>query len=570
MDRPKRDESQAGGASTGHQGDTTTASTTDRLANPDDIERQREREAAHQEAVSELQWTESPENSGGPQAPSTAGATSHANANAHATTRPKQHKHTAERPGKLHTRVPSYRGRQHHNAPPKLISRKSYHHPISDDSNTTARQAHRRAHSDVRLAAGEALPADIKRNRSHQDIAKRNKSFDKPRVPATKSRSHAGSPTDRPTQSELARNRTGSEEDADDDEWVDDSANASTNASPYPRTPREPQKHPRVTALSPIDSGKTPSTPTADRDLAQHKEYLTSRLLHRVSSQNAPPQVSSTMASAPRSLRGSPGTPISQDSTAPATPNMVSGGEEDEGLTSRFLTRPGSTFAREGSFFNNGSSTTAGRSLDDSALRRPRSMTELNRDELGRRRDSSTGDNSERSSRRRAPPAEISRTQQKLNLQRASSVMDPQPLNPAPSMMGSATTLVGLPAAGYDGTPARDPRLPRLLEKAGMEYRVVRRYQNPILRSMSRLEKLPGWETPRETSRGGHVRNSSLPPLRNDGVRPATPMRAQSSRGNVRNGLVGGDGLPGKDENAAVAAALRNLWEKPLDLSASQ
>lgn len=562
MDRPKQEKSQAGGAPTG---DTTTASPTDRLANPHDIERQGE---TAQEASS-LQWTESPEGPG-PQPPST---TTGAANNAHATTRQKQHKYTAERPGKLHTRVPSYRGKQHHNAPPKLISRKSYHHPEESHTATTARQAHRRAHSDVKLAPGDLLPADIKRNRSHQDVAKRNRSFDKPRAPApaTKSRSHAGSPTDRPIPSELTGSRTGGEDDADDDEWVDDSANASTNASPYPRTPREPQKHPRVAALSPIDSGKTPSTPSGERDISQHKEYLTSRLLHRASSHGAPPQVSSTMASAPRSHRNSPDTTISQDSTAPATPNAVSGGEEDEGLTSRFLTRPGSTFAREGSFFTNGSPAIAGRSLDDPGLRRPRSMTELNRDELGRRRDVSTGENSERGNRRRGPPAEISRTQQKLNLQRASSVMEPQPLNPAPSMMGSTATLVGIPASGYDGTPARDPRLPRLLEKAGMEYRVVRRYQNPILRSMSRLEKLPGWDAaPRETSRGGHLRNSSLPPLRNDGVRPATPMRAQSSRGNVRNGVVGGETLPGRDGNAAVAAALRNLWEKPLDLSASQ
>ncbi|KAL2104787.1 hypothetical protein VUR80DRAFT_9639 [Thermomyces stellatus] len=565
MDGPEREESQAGDAPAG---DTAAAPTStpapDQLANP--VEAEREKKAAH--VASESQWTESPEDTG-PQPPSTTAAPQ---ANPHTTTRPKQHKHTAERPGKVHTRVPPYRGRQHHNVPPKpkLVSRRSYHHP--EESHPTTRHGHRRAHSDIKLV-GEPLLADIKRDRSHQDVARRDRSFDKLRAPAagTKSRSHAGSPTGHPTRSEGATNPAeGDGNDDDDGEWVDESVNASTNASPYPRTPREPEKPPRVAALSPVQSGKTPSMSSADRDIAQHKEYLTSRLLHRVSSQNAPPQVSSAMASAPRSHRNSPDTTISQDSTAPATPNVVSGGEEDEGLTSRFLTRPGSTLAREGSFFGNGRPATAGRSLDDPALRRPRSMTELKHGDPAHRRDAPTGEKSERSHRRRAPPAEISRTQQKLNLQRASSAMEPQPLNPAPSMMGSGATLVGIPAPGYDGTSARDPRLPRLLEKAGMEYRVVRRYQNPMLRSILRLEKLPGWDAQQEVSRGGHARNSSLPPLRYDDARPSTPQRAQSSRGTATNGLVGGEGVSGRNEDTAVAVALRNLWEKPLDLSASQ
>lgn len=558
----ERQESHARGAATGY---TSTASTTpaaDQLANTNGADRQRE--GAH--AAAAAQGTDSSANPG-LQPPSTAAAPP---ANAPATTRPKQHKHTAERPGKLHTRVPSYRGKQHHNAPPKLISRRSYHHQEdAQPTHTTSRHTHRRAHSDIKLV-GDDPSANLIRNRSHQDVAKRNKSSDKLRAPgATKSRSHAGSPTGEPAQSALARRRDDEgEEDVDDDEWVDDSANASTTASPFPRTPREPPKHPRASALSPVEAGGTPSMSSADRDIAHHKEYLTSRLLRRVPSQNVPPQVSAAMASAPRSHRNSPDTTISQDSTAPATPNAVSGGEEDEGLTSRFLTRSGSTFTREGSFYTSAAPAIAGRSLDDAALRRPRSMMDLARDDTSPRRDASEGETSQRRTRRRAPPAEISRTQQKLNLQRASSAIDPQPLHPAPTMMGPAAALAGVPSSGYDGV-ARDPRLPRLMEKTGMEYRVVRRHQNPVLRSVARLEDVPGWDAHR-TPRGVHARNSSLPPLRDGGARPATPLRTQSSRGLARGGLVGGEGLLRREGDAAVAAALRNLWEKPLDLSASQ
>lgn len=475
--------------------------------------------------------------------------------------------------------MPSYKGKQHYAAPPaKLISRRSYHHDEPQATKDTSRHVHRRAHSDAKLVHN-AAPAPLKRNRSHQDVAKRNKSLDKLRAPAAgaKARPHAGpGPSDQhsPVQygSEGDRDGDGDEDEDDEDEWVDDSA----NASPYPRTPREPPppRHPRTAALSPVPSGRTPSVSSADRDIAQHKEYLTSRLLRRIPSQNAAPRVSSAMASAPRSHRNSPDT-ISQDSTAPATPNAVSGGEEEEGLTSRFLTRPESTFGREGSFYTHDPALTAGRSLDDTGgLRRPRSMTELSREDSASRRDASAGESSEGRNRRRAPPAEISRTQQKLNLQRASSVIEPQPMAPTPSMIGSAATLVGMPAPGYDGGSGRDPRLSRVMEKTGMEYRVVRRYQNPLLRSVSRLEDVPGWAGQRGVPRG-HARNSSLPPLRDGGSRPSTPLRAQTSRGGprellVREGIASGDGGVRRGGDGGVAAALRNLWEKPLDLSASQ
>ena len=561
MDRPPRESSPVRGPSSGH---TTTAvapttSAPGQIASLHEADRQAQRGG---DAATATQALESPSNTG----PT---ATAPNTNNPPPTARPKQHKHLAERPGKLHTRVPSYKGKQHY-AAPKLVSRRSYHHDESQaNKDSSSRHLHRRAHSDAKLVHN-AAPAPLSRN----------KSVDKLRAPAAggKPRPHAGpgpSSDQHPSAVQYGpegdRNGNGDEDDDDEDEWVDDSA----TASPYPRTPREPPppRHPRTAALSPVPSGGTPSVSSADRDIAQHKEYLTSRLLRRIPSQNAAPTVSAAMASAPRSHRNSPDT-ISQDSTAPATPNVVSGGEEEEGLTSRFLTRPESTFGRDGSFYTHDPALTAGRSLDDAAaLRRPRSMTELSREDSARR-DASAGESSEGRSRRRGFPAEISRTQQKLNLQRASSVIEPQPPAAAPSMIGSTATLVGMPTPGYDGVSGRDPRLSRVMEKTGMEYRVVRRYQNPLLRSVSRLEDVPGWAGQRVVPRPGHARNSSLPPLRDEGSRPSTPLRAQTSRGGPRELLgregINGDGARRGNGDGGVAAALRNLWEKPLDLSASQ
>lgn len=571
MDRPPRESSPVRGPPPGH----TTAAAAPTTSAPSQLAslHEAERQAQRGDAATATQAPESPSNSG-PQPPT---ATAPNANNPPATARPKQHKHLAERPGKLHTRVPSYKGKQH-NAAPKLISRRSYHHDEPQATKDTSRHIHRRAHSDAKLVH-HAAPAPLTRNRSHQDVAKRNRSVDKLRAPATggKPRPHAGpgpsSDQEPPVQYGLEGDRDGDGDgdgDDDEDEWVDDSA----NASPYPRTPREPPppRHPRTAALSPVQSGRTPSAASVDRDIAQHKEYLTSRLLRRAPSQNAAPRLSPAMASAPRSHRNSPDT-ISQDSTAPATPNAVSGGEEEEGLTSRFLTRPESTFGREGSFYTQHPSLTAGRSFDDApGLRRPRSMTELSREDSGHR-DASAGESSEGRNRRRVAPAEVSRTQQKLNLQRASSVIDPQPMAAAPSMIGSAATLVGMPAPGYDGGSGRDPRVSRVMEKTGMEFRVVRRYQNPLLRSVTRLEDVPGWAGQRGVPRGGHARNSSLPPLRDGGSRPSTPMRSQTSRGGPRE-LLGREGISGdgarRGGDGGVAASLRNLWEKPLDLSASQ
>ncbi|KAK6834390.1 hypothetical protein PG989_002755 [Apiospora arundinis] len=135
-----------------------------------------------------------------------------------------------------------------------------------------------------------------------------------------------------------------------------------------------------------------------------------------------------------------------------------------------------------------------------------------------------------------------------------------------------------------------------------MEYLVVRRYQNPIARSITRLRQLPGanktQNIPKQNGTYGsmHSRKPSsvagLGSARHSFVdtngsvsrsRPDAPRRAQSIRTIKTNGAnssfeaedeVAHEGLSGTsyadDDSEGITTLLRNLWEKNLDLSASQ
>lgn len=220
-----------------------------------------------------------------------------------------------------------------------------------------------------------------------------------------------------------------------------------------------------------------------------------------------------------------------------------------------------------------------------------------------------------------AQPAEKSRTQQKLNLQRASSTLEPNPHHLPHHQGPAASPLVG--GAGYD---TRDPRVGKLLDRAGMEYMVVRRYQNPVARSLVRLSHIPGAEKSRRIplpngGSPGHAkrhsdyaavgaaarlsqsyreRGTSRPGSSAAAVggidsdrhqqqsKPGPPRRSWSSiRANGANSSVetddgggrrlhgGGEGLSGASlvdggEDDGTLALLRNMWEKNMDLSASQ
>ena len=192
-----------------------------------------------------------------------------------------------------------------------------------------------------------------------------------------------------------------------------------------------------------------------------------------------------------------------------------------------------------------------------------------------------------------APSAETSRTQQKLNLQRASSVMEPgQAISGGGGGVG-ASPLIGVGGPGFDGGNSRDPRIGKLLERTGMEYLVVRRYQNPIARSLSRLGRLPGPEKTRRIPRNGtglaqtngkspsetsrHTRNVSMPdPRQASASRREASIRTNGTGSSVDadeasrlSDRLSGVSLRREEDENGTSTLLRNLWEKPLDLSAS-
>ena len=293
--------------------------------------------------------------------------------------------------------------------------------------------------------------------------------------------------------------------------------------------------------------------------ITDHKQYLTSRILQRTPSQGAPPKMSAENASVRLELSRHPSPDTASTSGTPGR-GLGQGGNsgrpgssgKDE-LTSRFMgnhsQEPGSGLAGDsflatanhGGLFRaangNGTAvvTAAGGYLASESApappaqqppsRRPRSFGNPRADEdyeqQGQKRlddsnltDEEDADNSGlaggANARRRGGYAirDLNRTQQKLNLQRASSSLETGAPPVAHTHHPSVGGLAGMvppaapggplaPSGGpglYDlSTSQREnPWLAKVLERTGMEYLVVRRYQNPVARSLSRLAVLTG------------------------------------------------------------------------------
>ncbi|KAH6647541.1 hypothetical protein BKA67DRAFT_539398 [Truncatella angustata] len=546
--------------------------------------------------------------------------------------RPKHQKHVVGH-GRLSSRVPSSKALQKSQqvtSNAKLNTNKHHRRQLSYSPSTalnnalTADQAerppmlssaHRRTTSDVRLSR-DASASNLKKNTSHTSL-KHNKSHVEV---AKKSKSAANikrSSSHKEVNKLKATNKTSVHfdlgNDGQDDEWVD----ASASASPYlsrrgsvissgqgsakQEAEEEDGDSPSQTPPKPPTQSQTKQTSkeTPERERVQHKEYLTSRLLQRTPSHGAPPKMSSeTVQVHPRSI--SPDSAVSRvsstlyDSPKPAAianPIRVDKvGTPGDELTSRFVSGPGSGVnPATGSFF---SPTRA-----HTRVKRPQSLGNLHQDHRSSATDDAEEDDTSAlaprtgrsSSQYKAPPADKSRTQQKLNLQRASSTIEPVPAGGGGVGAVGASPLLG--GAAYDN---RDPRIGKLIERTGQEYLVVRRYQNPIARSISRLQQLPGanktqhipkqngvnglthGKKPSETGGNRYGLGSSVGEAHRS--QPATPKQHNSIKTNGANSsyetegntphLSGGGYVEGDDDG--VAALLRNLWDKNLDLSASQ
>ncbi|AEO59034.1 hypothetical protein MYCTH_2306935 [Thermothelomyces thermophilus ATCC 42464] len=491
------------------------------------------------------------------------------------------------------------------------------------------------------------------------------------------------------------QNGGGDGDDDDDDEWVDASTSASPLLSrrgsavssahtPNPPAANEggsqggsPTPHAEVerTLSTGTQNGSTNGaqhgaqhgTNSHSRDKSSHNQYLTSRILSRTPSHGAPPMMSTeTVSARPSSIRQpSPpdsGTDPSQYlSSTPGTAAQARPGSSGKAeLTSRFVghnsQEPGSGLAGESFILaaNRGGLSRAALSGKDEisvpkrrqsigALSQSRGIDALNARRAAGADNGSDGEDDEeritRASRARRSgeyivPRDMNRTQQKLNLQRASSSLEPAHPHPGigigpPGVAAGAGPLLGVPTT-YD---SRDPRINKMLERTGMEYLTVRRHLNPVARSISRVMQLPGLENSRRIPRPGTTSSSHGPrvseqfnpqeqPQREreqpitstssmadlihgggaSARRPPTPrsggggaysalQSASSSLGtddgsgrlhdrhspgqgpNGHNGQahrLSGSSLIDGTEDAGTVALLRMMWDKITDLSSSQ
>ncbi|KFH45431.1 hypothetical protein ACRE_037360 [Hapsidospora chrysogenum ATCC 11550] len=503
--------------------------------------------------------------------------------------------------GRLHARAPSSKGlhKQHTRRPESRPASPTEHVQLPQ---TKRASSHRRTISDVKLPrqasssniSRNTSQSSLKRNRSHGDVHKRSKSTDK--LKRNSGGAGAGASTAAQQRPRSSKSQVhfdlGSDDPDDEGEWVDASGSNSPHMSRKGSINSSCQSSLRPAMSADNSRPETPNDSpkrvmsSPDRERSNHQRYLTTRLLQRIPSNGAPPQMSNHTAqvSPPKLSPDLTG----QEASAPST---LPGSNAAEGLTSRFVDTPASGVTSEGSFYHPPGGVSR-RSED--LPRRPMSMANLSRPHEETESSTPVDDRDDsalvpRPARRSAHPAEKSRIQQKLNLQRASSAIEPGHTGPVGG--GATTPLIGVGGPGYDGGTSRDPRVGKLLERTGMEYLVVRRYQNPVARSLNRLGRLPDVDRTRRIPRvhtGStiskrsvdlplrHTRNVSMP----DPRRPVTPKNAASIRTVAGSSFEGddesrlnerlsGSSLVGSSDDDGTTALLRNLWEKSMDLSAS-
>lgn len=499
---------------------------------------------------------------------------------------------------RVHTRVPSYgKGlhkltKAHDSNVPKAQRRAAS--PATSPETLSMKPAG----SDGRILRNGSTTS-LRKNSSHLTL-KRNRSHVEVKRPRSagqlkRSSSQPGVTTYQGTHKASVHFDLGN--DGQDDAWTEASGSASVNLS-------------RTNSVG-ASSGRSSAKPGASANNSQlhsptvtHSEakdwatarqgsvapdahQITTRLLQRTPSQNAPPQMSSISATViPR--RHSPDSFIKITATTNGTPRN----NQDE-LVSRFVGNSSGASNRTSPTIH--SPQTSDPKGDLNASRRAKSMGSLSR------QTSPSSDEDERAlaprSRSRKSsadshayhPPQHSRTQQKLWLERASSSIEPQQMVPGAALNGitlpglrpllSASPLVG---AGDDG---RDPRIRLQLERTGLEYLVVRRYQDPVGRALKRLDSLPGAEKhrriPTHPSRkgadglgSGQSRYGLSQSLRETKIRLGNGISITSSGArssyepHSEGGSVGSERA--RPDDNEVSTILRSLWERNMDLVAGE
>lgn len=372
-------------------------------------------------------------------------------------------------------------------------------------------------------------------------------------------------------------------EEGHDDAWTEESASQSpTTTRSNTRSNSlilDPQKATEMMAGDAKQIGKAPTTATTedrthpppnamrqtlpDRTVNQRHtnggnshhhsrlpdaDMITSRLLQRNSSHNPPPQMSSIAATVVSNTHDARTLSQSASSTLVDTPGRD--------LVSRFMDGDGSAGTPKGSsFLPSRASPQSGGDFDKA--KRNKSMPNV----AGADSPSKTPRRSGASTPTDLPP---SRTQQKLMLQRASSNIEPQKGVPAVIPRLNYPTLVtSAMAQAVNGEGRLDPRLQQQLNHVSVEYRVVRRYRNPLADAIARIEQIPGTprkrRMPRSTETNGFVNvhgSSSL----------STSLNEETDGSGIRRDEGEGEGRQsfesdhGRTRNEAEEIC-RRLWE---------
>lgn len=550
--------------------------------------------------------------------------------------------------GRLHARVPSSKAlNKHTNSSSKLTRRLTSPSPERGSTASTlltssSSTSHRRHHSsEVKLArdlsatnlAKNASQTSLKRNKSHVDVGKRSKSSGNLKRSASEKAVNKIKTSKSAVHFDLGNDGPNDE---DGDDWVDASSSASpylsrrgsvnnsgqssANANGSP-TVFSGKRTAKATAKADTDSdGDEEPTPLADPhkalfdDNKVHSRNLTSRLLQRTPSHSATTSMSNTMAMAKAASPPDSRHSASTLSVMPASvePQGMAGSNGTVDVTSRFITSQNSGNSG-GSFYTSAEGARADKRpasmgglsgpADTGLSTATTKVSDDDEDDLTDKEDTGIASAIATTARSRKPgiPAAVavdkSRTQQKINLQRASSSMEPvRHRHSGIGGFAAEVAEVAGPLLGGAGYEAQDPRVNKLLERTGVEYNIVRRYQNPVARSLTRLAQLPGNDKARRIPRGAPSSRHSVHSFGlsqsfresngNGPKRPETPKRAYSSirhsgtgssldtddggaAARMQEGIGGGHRLSGAslvngEEDEGIQAILRGLWDKNL------
>lgn len=547
----------------------------------------------------------------------------------------KPQRHHVGTTGRLHGRVPSSKGLHKHTSSGSSAKLNRRVTSPSPERSTGAASSHRRHHSsEVRLPRNSSATtlknshsaqSSLKRNKSHIEVAKRSKSTTQLKRSSSDKAVNKLKPAKTAVHFDLGN-------DGQEDEWLD----ASTSASPYlsrrgsVNTSGQSSANAQGTYYGSTGGeadGDDEPTPLAEpqrllfEDNREHSRNLTSRLLQRTPSHSATTSTSNMTALA-RATSPDSRHSNSTLSVEPAQLQSTVGSHGQEDVTSRFVTQAsGSSYFPSGAASQAGSEPTGSmgklsRATDNGLSGGTGSPDDDDDDDVTDEEGTGVASSAIATTARsrkigavQAAPHEKSRTQQKINLQRASSSMEPvRHRHSGIGGFAAEVAEVAGPLLGGAGYESQDPRVNKLLERTGVEYNIVRRYQNPVARSLVRLAQLPGNDKARRIPQPGtsgrsgnrqsvHTAGAGQLGLsqsfkdvgesNNGGRGPATHKRGHSSvrqsgpsssfetddgagaaRMHEGQGLSGASLVNGEDDDG-IQAILRSMWDRNLDLAGS-